>query len=299
MRGSLFWFAAASQRSGIIPAHAGLTISGTGYRGYRRDHPRACGAHHCTLLVYISMQGSSPRMRGSPAGEWYESRCRQDHPRACGAHPMNQTIVNNIKGSSPRMRGSRHSKDASLLPEGIIPAHAGLTLCSTRFIIGQRDHPRACGAHLAERMGYKAVGGSSPRMRGSHNRHTTRSSGPGIIPAHAGLTWKHAPDTVERGDHPRACGAHVDYILSIIEKEGSSPRMRGSQAEWSVLKIQHGIIPAHAGLTRNQEGYTKCQWIIPAHAGLTNRDGATSPLKRDHPRACGAHRIRSSCIVLQ
>ena len=106
MRGSLFWFAAASQRSGIIPAHAGLTISGTGYRGYRRDHPRACGAHHCTLLVYISMQGSSPRMRGSPAGEWYESRCRQDHPRACGAHPMNQTIVNNIKGSSPRMRGS-------------------------------------------------------------------------------------------------------------------------------------------------------------------------------------------------
>ena len=29
--------------------------------------------------------------------------------------------------------------------------------------------------------------------------------------------------------------------------------------------------------------------IIPAHAGLTSVQGIRIPLKRDHPRACGAH----------
>ena len=37
--------------------------------------------------------------------------------------------------------------------------------------------------------------------------------------------------------------------------------------------------------------------IIPAHAGLTASNGRDAPEKRDHPRACGAHKLRTSSMT--
>ena len=91
---------------GIIPAHAGLTISITSYRLTTRDHPRACGAHSSVHGQWRMKTGSSPRMRGSrvsvrcnvtafgiiPAHAGLTSLLAHtifnlwDHPRACGAH---------------------------------------------------------------------------------------------------------------------------------------------------------------------------------------------------------------------
>ena len=45
MRGSPVDAARLRPIAGIIPAHAGLTSGGSGICSYRRDHPRACGAH--------------------------------------------------------------------------------------------------------------------------------------------------------------------------------------------------------------------------------------------------------------
>ena len=45
--------------------------------------------------------------------------------------------------------------------------------------------------------------------------------------------------------------------------------MRGSQSKWELAEIDYGIIPAHAGLT-----------LINVKYGY---------MRRDHPRACGAH----------
>ena len=51
---------------GIIPAYAGNTgvIDLTGQRF--EDHPRVCGEHSHELEHVVALQGSSPRMRGTP-----------------------------------------------------------------------------------------------------------------------------------------------------------------------------------------------------------------------------------------
>ena len=107
MRGSLSLVAAACALFGIIPAHAGLTLIHHLVSSFRRDHPRACGAHRSSSMVTSLILGSSPRMRGSlsfsglsgasrgiipaHAGLTAYSKppysTRGDHPRACGAHP--------------------------------------------------------------------------------------------------------------------------------------------------------------------------------------------------------------------
>ena len=193
---------------GIIPAHAGLTPTRCRGGSLRRDHPRACGAHTALATNERQLQGSSPRMRGSP---------RSAHRRSWRT--------------------------------GIIPAHAGLTGPCGRSVGVCGDHPRACGAHASWWFNSDCNRGSSPRMRGSP-RATSRSAiSSRIIPAHAGLTWEHAPEDYPSGDHPRACGAHsgTTYCYSIVL--GSSPRMRGSLAVTEEHILPHGIIPAHAGLT--------------------------------------------------
>ena len=108
-------------------------------------------------------------------------------------------------------------------------------------------------------------------MRGS--RHTRPRSGywPGIIPAHAGLTDCRVIHVTHLRDHPRACGAHAVPRPSCSGQSGSSPRMRGSP-----LRSMAGCCDVG---------------IIPAHAGLTHRPNYGSRLHRDHPRACGAHRL--------
>ena len=46
--------------------------------------------------------------------------------------------------------------------------------------------------------------------------------------------------------------------------------MRGSPCAWADSAAVVGIIPAHAGLTKQGEAKTWKRRIIPAHAGLTN-----------------------------
>ena len=147
------------------------------------------------------------------------------------------------------MRGSHDTLTVIFDVAGIIPAHAGLTLDSrtTRTVLW--DHPRACGAH-APRDSIDAPGaGSSPRMRGSHRLIRRSAWAEGIIPAHAGLTFCPGNLCLERRDHPRACGAHLQSSFVLTSFLGSSPRMRGSLEVFGFSRNDVGIIPAHAGLT--------------------------------------------------
>ena len=187
MRGSLFlrlllWF-----DTGIIPAHAGLTWSQPLQLRRPRDHPRACGAHLYNLLAHCSAMGSSPRMRGSHASSSahltatriipahagltqvrkVERTLEWDHPRACGAHLELGAMRSRRWGSSPRMRGSQNGGGGGGYPNGIIPAHAGLTVIILDFYVHHWDHPRACGAHSLISGIIVLATGSSPRMRGS------------------------------------------------------------------------------------------------------------------------------------
>ena len=167
------------------------------------------------------------------------------------------------------MRGSLFDGSKDIAINGIIPAHAGLTRTSMAVSCCVRDHPRACGAHIINKVNLATFLGSSPRMRGSLSLSISSTSLFGIIPAHAGLTVALSRAVSILRDNPRACGAHTNLAFLLEFSLGSSPRMRGSHLVEEGNLAQLGIIPAHAGLTWHRQD--------------------DSTVSRDHPRACGAH----------
>ena len=76
-----------------------------------------------------------------------------------------------------------------------------------------------------------------------------RTSDNRIIPADAGSTRHGQTTDRQNGDHPRGCGEHTYCGWIISELPGSSPRMRGAQAESRSLSVDKRIIPADAGST--------------------------------------------------
>ncbi len=136
-----------------------------------------------------------------------------------------------------------------------------------------RDHPRGCGAHFLIERKNSFGQGSSPRVRGSPGFTEDPTVASGIIPAGAGLTDKPKDVWKFKGDHPRGCGAHLPEFHGRGSRSGSSPRVRGSLGSLPRPCLLIGIIPAGAGLTHPD--------VQGGHRG------------RDHPRGCGAHRLRA------
>ena len=190
-------------------------------------------------------------------------------PAHAGNTQTGQPCTNVYLGSSPRMRGTRYLRAVNRRIDGIIPAHAGNTWRRCRAQSWEKDHPRACGEHpMSNPLPHRYVG-SSPRMRGTRIRSSSSATTAGIIPAHAGNTSPAATPTTRSRDHPRACGEHTLSAVSALVLAGSSPRMRGTRSAVSRSSWQAGIIPAHAGNTKD-EVLADC-------------------IVRDHPRACGEH----------
>ena len=195
--------------------------------------------------------------------------CSRDHPRACGEHHIvsSQKLVS--AGSSPRMRGTRQAWQNMVYRYGIIPAHAGNTAPRYRRDHPRWDHPRACGEHQTGQPCTNVYLGSSPRMRGTLLGYVQEVAEHGIIPAHAGNTYRAAHPGVAKWDHPRACGEHGRVDIVHPHVAGSSPRMRGTPI---LLRLN-----------------SQRARIIPAHAGNTVVDFRCRLEPWDHPRACGEH----------
>ena len=167
VRGTLDCPLTMPSTGGIIPACAGNTRRSPRRTRPSRDHPRVCGEHGDRTKALRSPSGSSPRVRGTPAGDGELARDRgiipacagntsnagfkrmlaRDHPRVCGEHVCKTAEGNAGKGSSPRVRGTPMPRPVGSYVPGIIPACAG----NTRFpqcggaCLG--DHPRVCGEH--------------------------------------------------------------------------------------------------------------------------------------------------------
>ena len=152
---------------------------------------------------------------------------------------------------------------------GIIPAHAGNTAPRYRRDHPRWDHPRACGEHQTGQPCTNVYLGSSPRMRGTLLGYVQEVAEHGIIPAHAGNTYRAAHPGVAKWDHPRACGEHGRVDIVHPHVAGSSPRMRGTPI---LLRLN-----------------SQRARIIPAHAGNTVVDFRCRLEPWDHPRACGEH----------
>ena len=106
-------------------------------------------------------------------------------------------------------------------------------------------------------------------MRGTREQGLDAAERVGIIPAYAGNTSCVKSPPTSSGDHPRVCGEHVNASRFHQWPTGSSPRMRGTQADLLTAKRKRGIIPAYAGNTAVKQ--------TPLGGG------------RDHPRVCGEH----------
>ena len=254
---------------GLIPAHAGKTVSWVLLRLRRWAHPRACG-ENCDLRVWCGVfAGSSPRMRGKPwnsflvmpkvglipahAGKTHGKHAILQpsgaHPRACGENQLVRKHHGSNRGSSPRMRGKRRAWPLEDLPTGLIPAHAGKTPRLKQSGLWRLTHPRACGENPAARNARRRSLGSSPRMRGKHRGGARFLLSRRLIPAHAGKTeclylLRGIPPA-----HPRACGENLASPGLSFQVPGSSPRMRGKRLRSRVAQGAWGLIPAHAGKT--------------------------------------------------
>lgn len=89
--------------SGISPACAGNTNSGSSSPTTRSDQPRVCGEHAWCLAVHAATCGSAPHVRGIPKNAAYADVTEGAAPRVRGIH-------------APRRDGER--------PVRISPAHA-------------------------------------------------------------------------------------------------------------------------------------------------------------------------------
>ena len=146
-----------------------------------------CGEHTYSNIEQSWIEGSSPRVRGTPGrarngvgklgiipacagntsvGEDVESAIG-DHPRVCGEHFDVLTDKGEKAGSSPRVRGTQGAWRDPHKRTGIIPACAGNTLIVFLMMSRQRDHPRVCGEHASGHVVVGQTAGSSPRVRGT------------------------------------------------------------------------------------------------------------------------------------
>ncbi|RYQ24032.1 hypothetical protein PG2029B_1428 [Bifidobacterium pseudolongum subsp. globosum] len=196
-----------------------------------------------------------------------------DHPRTCGANLQCTYLKTHVNGSSPHMRGKRFLPSTTPPPLRIIPAHAGQTVLARVWGRAGSDHPRTCGANSSRVMRLWPLSGSSPHMRGKLSEHRMWVIDTRIIPAHAGQTYLYGGRDHAKPDHPRTCGANSMFSTGTVYWVGSSPHMRGKPAEPLQQGVEHRIIPAHAGQTRD----------IAWRAGRTP----------DHPRTCGANYFAS------
>ena len=109
----------------ITPAYAGKRMLYARAVRRDRDHPRVCGEKIVLVIVFCSLMGSPPRMRGKVmrkeilriihgitpayAGKREGPKNAQskvgDHPRVCGEKCIPLTRGHGRQGSPPRMRG--------------------------------------------------------------------------------------------------------------------------------------------------------------------------------------------------
>ena len=138
-------------------------------------------------------------------------------------------------GSPPPTRGTLCCRVSYWFWQGITPAYAGNTPCTTFNAFGFRDHPRLRGEHVLCMSLIVMSMGSPPPTRGTPSKRDERSKSYRITPAYAGNTTLRYKSQRSDWDHPRLRGEHsVDERL-YGSKSGITPAYAGNTARRSVL----------------------------------------------------------------
>ena len=152
-------------------------------------------------------------------------------------------------GSSPLTRGKPGMSVRSQTVRGLIPAHAGKTLCWSLVLPFSRAHPRSRGENQFSEACVIVAMGSSPLTRGKPSIPRTGRIAEGLIPAHAGKTKSNAGIPANQRAHPRSRGENSQALAPAPTPGGSSPLTRGKLRAEDERPRREGLIPAHAGKT--------------------------------------------------
>ena len=96
-------------RHGLIPAHAGKTVSGSPWGGGRGAHPRSRGENHDTVPEESQLVGSSPLTRGKQRIVDYDGEPHGLIPAHAGKTERQQPAQANPE-AHPRSRGENVSR---------------------------------------------------------------------------------------------------------------------------------------------------------------------------------------------
>ena len=258
---------------GLIPAHAGKTPGGGLRPSTSEAHPRSRGENYCIPIVGLCIAGSSPLTRGklkhrgqidrrrrlipAHAGKTSVLSClvvdMRAHPRSRGENQWKAVTGEDADGSSPLTRGKLKSRDIARDIRGLIPAHAGKTGAGSPPTSDRRAHPRSRGEN--PQVGTKNPGGegSSPLTRGKRGPGGGGAPRHGLIPAHAGKTYRRGAEKLAARAHPRSRGENQALSHTTHFLQGSSPLTRGKPEVVAALISVIGLIPAHAGKTFQAE----------------------------------------------
>ena len=300
----------------LIPANAGKTRPSKMPVIRPWAHPRSRGENERDTVALDWVSGSSPLTRGKQlrvvgdanddglipahAGKTGHlvgtSRQQWAHPRSRGENAQRPCDVRPAEGSSPLTRGKPLRGLLGAGSQGLIPAHAGKTIPSRVSNSSRRAHPRSRGENFRDHNDSGNPRGSSPLTRGKRFRVGAAHPGQGLIPAHAGKTWREILRLGRRRAHPRSRGENRWDRVAASRLAGSSPLTRGKRRVRGRGSRRSGLIPAHAGKTpfrRSRTGQTRAHprsrgensiWPI-----LTRKCVGSSPLTR------GKRRARRSC----
>ena len=109
--------------------------------------------------------------------------------------------------------------------------------------------------------------GSSPLTRGTCKKALEVVQFTGLIPAHAGNTWKSRKLRSLSRAHPRSRGEHFPLIDPELQNQGSSPLARGTPPLGGQRRPARGLIPARAGNTKRVCSKSSPKWAHPRSRG--------------------------------
>ena len=173
------------------------------------------------------------------------------HPRSRGENQARRACLRRVRGSSPLTRGKPERESYGLFSSWLIPAHAGKTRLTPYRSIGSRAHPRSRGENPIRQHVSSHFPGSSPLTRGKRERPGSRAGRGRLIPAHAGKTPPWMRRARASRAHPRSRGENRWFPLFSPSLRGSSPLTRGKPPTKLSFVLMRGLIPAHAGKTRD------------------------------------------------
>ena len=213
----------------LIPAHAGKTGAGIPLRWPDRAHPRSRGENTVAALALHGNAGSSPLTRGKRELAPVYDAARRLIPAHAGK-TRSADVAERTGPAHPRSRGENNARGDKIAGAfGSSPLTRG-----KREVIELEIWPV----------------GSSPLTRGKHQHVWRLHRADRLIPAHAGKTSLASTAAQNSAAHPRSRGENSATPTVKGEFKGSSPLTRGKRGRLEVRDDPEGLIPAHAGKTR-------------------------------------------------